>query len=84
MAGLQLLWCCFHLALLLLIVEPCHMASVEVSLFICSDIQHKYWFIHYFIIILIQARKTVLIVSDVLRNCKENSVELIVSTQYTA
>lgn len=37
--------------------------------------------IHYFLIIFIQARKTVLIVSDVLRNCRENSVELIVSIQ---
>lgn len=28
--GLQLLWCCFHLARLLLIVEPCHLAATQV------------------------------------------------------
>lgn len=30
-ASLQLLWCCFHVSRLLLIVEPCHMATSEVS-----------------------------------------------------
>lgn len=31
-ASLQLLWCCFHVSRLLLIVEPCHMATTEVLL----------------------------------------------------
>lgn len=30
-AGLQVLWFCFHLMRLLLIVEPCHRAKTEVS-----------------------------------------------------
>ncbi|XP_055298892.1 gustatory receptor for sugar taste 43a-like isoform X2 [Sitodiplosis mosellana] len=51
-ASLQLLWCCFHLSRLLLIVEPCHMATTE-------------------------ARKTIIIVCEVLRNCKDSSVEPI-------
>ncbi|XP_031617469.1 gustatory receptor for sugar taste 43a-like [Contarinia nasturtii] len=51
-ATLQLLWCCFHISRLLLLVEPCHMATAE-------------------------ARKTIIIVCEVLRNCKDMSVEPI-------
>lgn len=111
-ASLQMLWCCFHLSRLLLIVEPCHMATIEVSaLRIKSNeiIQYRRLFIlalFRFVLIRLyriqtirlmrmkingwrlsdgklQARKTIIIVCELLRNCRDSSIEPVVSKMNT-
>lgn len=66
---LQFLWLLFHLLRLLLIVEPCHLTSIEVMSDFRDHMQSIWVYVFEF-----QARRTIVVVCEILRSCKDPAV----------